>query len=91
MAESSQFQDPMEALQKMWSSMGFAMPGMVAPTLDVNEVEKRIADLKLVEGWLKMNLNMLQASIQGLEMQRATLSAMKAFNQSATAKSDDGG
>ena len=67
--------DPLEFLKGMWSSMGFAVPGMVTPTLDVNELDKRIADLKTVEGWLRMNLNMLQMSIQGLEMQRATLAA----------------
>ena len=64
--------------------MGFSLPGMVTPTLDVNELDKRIADLKAVEGWLKMNLNMLQMSIQGLEMQRVTLAAVRAISQSAT-------
>jgi hypothetical protein len=57
--------------------MGFAMPGMVTPTFDTGELDKRIADLKAVEGWLQMNLGMLQATIQGLEMQRSTLTAMQ--------------
>ena len=61
-----------------------AVPGMVTPTLDVGEIDKRITDLKTVEGWLRMNLNMLQMSIQGLEMQRATLAAMQAISQSAS-------
>lgn len=76
--------DPLEFLKGMWGSMGFAVPGMVTPTLDVNELDKRITDLKTVEGWLRMNLNMLQMSIQGLEMQRATLAAMQAISQSAS-------
>ena len=75
--------DPLEFIKGMWSSMGFAVPGMATPTLDVNELDKRISDLKTVEGWLRMNLNMLQMSIQGLEMQRATLAAMQAISQSA--------
>ena len=75
--------DPLEFLKSMWGSMGFAVPGMVTPTLDVNELDKRITELKTVEGWLRMNLNMLQMSIQGLEMQRATLAAMQAISQSA--------
>ena len=83
MADAAQSQDPLEFLKSMWSGMGFSLPGMVAPTLDVNELDKHITDLKAVEGWLKMNLNMLQMSIQGLEMQRATLSAMQAISQSA--------
>jgi hypothetical protein len=56
---------------------------MVAPTLDVDELDKRITDMRAVEGWLKMNLNMLQMSIQGLEMQRAALVAVKAMSQQA--------
>ena len=75
--------DPLEFLKGMWGSMGFAVPGMVTPTLDVNEIDKRIADLKTVEGWLRMNLNMLQMSIQGLDMQRAALAAVKAMSQQA--------
>lgn len=70
--------DPFEAVKALWSSMGFAMPGMVAPTFDTGELDKRIADLKAVEGWLQMNLGMLQTTIQGLEMQRSTLAAMHA-------------
>jgi len=63
--------------------MGFSLPGMVTPTLDVNELDKRIADLKAVENWLKMNLNMLQMTTQGLEMQRVALAAVQAMSQHA--------
>jgi hypothetical protein len=83
MSTETQGQDPLEFLKGMWGSMGFAVPGMVTPTLDINELDKRITDLKTVEGWLRMNLNMLQMSIQGLEMQRATLAAMQAMSRSA--------
>lgn len=70
--------DPFEAIKALWGSMGFAMPGMVAPTFDSGELDKRIADLKAVEGWLQMNLGMLQTTIQGLEIQRSTLATMRA-------------
>ena len=83
MADATQSQDPLELLKSMWGGMGFSLPGMVTPTLDVNELDKHITDLKTVEGWLKMNLNMLQMTIQGMEMQRATLSAFQAMSQSA--------
>lgn len=69
--------DPFDFLKGFWNSLGLPMAGMVTPTLDVSEVDKRIADLKLVENWLNMNLSMLRMSIQGLEMQRLTLSAMR--------------
>jgi hypothetical protein len=76
--------DPMEFLKSLWSTAGMPLPGLVTPTLDTNELEKRITDLKAVEGWLKTNLGMLQMTIQGLEMQRATLAAMQAMSQSAS-------
>ena len=83
MSSEQQNLDPLEFLKGMWGSMGFAVPGMVTPTMDVGEIDKHITDLTTVEGWLRMNLNMLQMSIQGLEMQRATLAAMQAISQSA--------
>ena len=75
--------DPMEFLKSLWGNTGMPLPGLVTPTLDTNELDKRVADLKAVEGWLKTNLGMLQMTIQGLEMQRATLSALQAISQSA--------
>ena len=69
--------DPLEFLKAFWGPMGLPMTGMVTPTVDVSELEKRIADLKSVENWLNMNLSLLRMSIQGLEMQKATLTAMQ--------------
>lgn len=69
--------DPFEFLKMLWGPMGLPLPGMVTPTLDVSEIDKRIAELKSVETWLTMNLNLLKMTIQGMEMQRATLSAMQ--------------
>ena len=76
--------DPMAFLRNLWGSAGVPLPGLVTPTLDIGELDKRITDMKAVEGWLKFNLNMLQMSIQGLEMQRATLAALQAISHSAT-------
>ncbi len=76
--------DPMEFLKSLWGNTGVPLPGLVTPTMDTNELEKRIADLRAVEGWLKTNIGMLQMTIQGLEMQRATLTAMQAISQSAS-------
>lgn len=78
--------DPMEFLKTLWGTTGMPLPGLVTPTLDTDELDKRITDLKAVEGWLKTNLGMLQMTIQGLEMQRATLAAMQAMNQSVSAE-----
>jgi hypothetical protein len=76
--------DPLEFMKGMWGNMGFSLPGMVAPTFDTDELEKRLKDLKAVEGWLRMNLSMLQMTIQGLEMQVSTLSAVRAMGQMAS-------
>lgn len=76
--------DPLAFVKNMWGSIGITLPGMMVPTLDPNELDKRIKDLRAVEGWLRMNLNMLSATINTLEVQRATLSALKSFRQAAT-------
>lgn len=83
MSKETPAADPLEFVRGMWNNMGFSLPGMVTPTLDVNELDKRIADLKAVENWLKMNLNMLQMTTQGLEMQRVALAAVQAMSQHA--------
>lgn len=83
MTKDQNAQDPLDFVRGMWNQMGFSLPGMVTPTLDVDELDKRITDMRAVEGWLKMNLNMLQMSIQGLEMQRAAIAAVKAMSQHA--------
>ena len=69
--------DPFEFIKAFWNPLGLPMGGLATPTLDASEVEKRIADLKLVENWLNMNLSMLRMSIQALEMQKMTLLAMQ--------------
>ena len=70
-------QDPFEMFRRLWGPLGVPLPGMAMPTLDPKEVEKRIAELRSVEAWLNMNLNMVKFSIQGLELQRAALQAMR--------------
>jgi hypothetical protein len=77
MPEDSPPQDPFEMFRRLWGPLGVPIPGMAVPTFDPQEVEKRIAELRSVEAWLTMNLNMLKFSIQALEMQRAALQAMK--------------
>ncbi|MGN6809074.1 MAG: PhaM family polyhydroxyalkanoate granule multifunctional regulatory protein [Trinickia sp.] len=62
-----------------------AMSDMMTPLTNVEELDKRITDLRAVEQWLKLNLNMLQSAIQGLEVQRATLSTLRAFGAFAQA------
>ena len=76
MAEGPESGDPMEFFRKMWNPMSFPLPGMFQPTLDVEEIGRKIAELQAVENWLKMNLTFLQMTIKTLEMQKGALSAM---------------
>lgn len=69
--------DSVEMVKRAWSS--FNLPAGMAPTLDPEELERRIKDLKTVEQWLSVNLGMLQTTIQALEAQRSAIVAMQAF------------
>ncbi len=72
-------------LQGLVKNAGAAMPGMnrwVAPTLDPDELDKNISELKTVQFWLEQNARMLATTIQALEVQRMTLSTLKSMNVS---------
>ena len=59
-----------------------AAPGWVAPTLDPEELDKRIQELKTVQFWLEQNTKAVGATIQALEVQRMTLNTLKGMNMS---------
>ena len=69
--------DPFEFLKNLWGSMGLPLAGVMSSALDQGEIERRIAELKSVESWLNLNLNVLRMTIQGLEMQKSGLAAMQ--------------
>lgn len=54
----------------------------VAPTFSVEEIEKRIHDLRAVEFWLDQNSKALAATIQALEVQKMTLATLENMNLS---------
>ena len=70
-------------MQKMWNPMGFPIPGMIAPTMNVEDLDKKIAELKAVETWLTMNTGFVQMTIKTLEMQRAGLESLQAAGKAA--------
>ena len=70
-------------LQNLVKGAGAALPGIgqwVAPTIDPDEIDKRIKELRTVQYWLEQNTRMLEATIQALEVQRMTLSTLKTMN-----------
>jgi hypothetical protein len=68
------------------ASLPHTPPGMpdftqwIAPTLKPEELDKRIQELKTVQFWLDQNAKMLAATIQALEVQKMTLSALNSMN-----------
>jgi len=70
--------DWLEFMQKMWNPMSYPIPGMAMPTVNVEEIEKKIAELRTVETWLTMNVGFVQMTIKTLEMQKAALEAIAA-------------
>ncbi len=52
----------------------------IAPTLNLEELEKRIDELKTVHFWLEQNAKALGATVQALEVQKMTLATLKGMN-----------
>lgn len=75
-----------EFLQNIAKGAGNSLPQMpnlgnwVAPTLNVEELDKRIEELKNVQFWLEQNSRALAATIQALEVQKMTLATLKGMN-----------
>ncbi len=76
--------DTLDFVKNLWGSMG-VVPGIAAPTLSVEELDKKINDLKAVEAWLNLNSSMVRGSIQALEVQRNTIATLKSMGKSMAA------
>ena len=72
--------DFLQSLGKAMPAQGAPAQGWVAPTLSVEDLDKRIQELKAVQYWLEQNARMLTATIQALEVQKMTLSTLKTMN-----------
>jgi hypothetical protein len=72
----------MEMLTSLWSQLpgSSQVPGFLVPTVDLDELDKRLADLRAAESWVEVNLNMLRATIRGLEVQRHTIAALHSLS-----------
>lgn len=73
----------LEMMRQTFATMsganGLAQGMSLQPTLDPAELEKKINELKSVESWLKLNLSMLSSTIQGMEVQLATITTLRQF------------
>jgi hypothetical protein len=68
--------DWLEFMQKMWNPMSMPMPGVGMPTVNPEELARKIAELKAVETWLTLQVGLLQMTIKTLEMQKAALESL---------------
>jgi hypothetical protein len=81
-----QFIPGFDFLQNLAKGASASMPQMpnlsswIAPTLNVEELDKRIGELKAVQFWLEQNGTALAATIQALEVQKMTLATLKGMN-----------
>ena len=74
--------DTLDFVKNLWGSMsvpGMNIPGVTAPSMSVEDLDKKIADLKAVEAWLNVNGTMLRGTIQALEIQRGTIATLKSM------------
>ncbi len=74
--------NPFEFLTTPWaglaSGQGLPPGGSFNPT-DLQDLDRRIQELKAVEQWLSLNLNLLKTTIQTMEVQRGTIAAIQSF------------
>ena len=66
-------QDVFDMWQKMVNPGAYPLQSLMFPVLDSKEIQKKIAELEIVEHWLNANLNMLQLTIQSLQYQLAMI------------------
>jgi len=58
-------------------AMPFPNPAALFAALDPAEVDRKITELRIIENWLTMSLSMMQMSIKTMELQKASLEAMR--------------
>ena len=61
--------------------MPFPNPAAMFAALDPAEIDRKIGELKIIENWLVMSVNMMQMSIKTMELQKASLEAMRGTAQ----------
>ncbi|HEV8519371.1 MAG TPA: PhaM family polyhydroxyalkanoate granule multifunctional regulatory protein, partial [Burkholderiales bacterium] len=64
MAEQDIPKDWFDFMQKMWNPISYPLPGMITPTVNIEEIDKKIGELKSVETWLTMNTGFVQMTIK---------------------------
>jgi hypothetical protein len=78
----------MEMMRNAWSGLtgpgGLAQSLPMSPPMNLDDLERRIGELRSIESWLRMNLSMLSSTIQGMEVQRSTIATLRSFVSSVS-------
>ncbi|MEO8628783.1 MAG: PhaM family polyhydroxyalkanoate granule multifunctional regulatory protein [Betaproteobacteria bacterium] len=76
--------DLFDFFQKMWNPTSFPMPGIFTPSMSVEDIDKKLNELRSVESWLKVNLSFLQMTIKTLDMQKSALDTLQQSTKSSS-------
>ena len=84
-------QDVFDMWQKMVNPGAYPLQSLMFPVLDPKEIQKKIAELEIVEHWLNANLNMLKLTIQSLQYQLAMIKGGEKAHEVLAGKDKPGG
>ena len=65
------------AAAAMPGAMPFPDPAAMFAALDPVEIDRKIAEMKIIENWLTMSVSMIQMSVKTMELQKASVEAMR--------------
>jgi hypothetical protein len=82
--------DWFEFMQKMWNPASFPLPGMITPTVNIDEIDKKISELTAVENWLAMSAGFVQMTIKTLQLQKSALESLRAAGEAAARATQPG-
>ena len=68
---------PPAGMAGMPGGLPFPHPAAMFAAIDPKEVQRKIEELRVIEGWLQMSLNLMQMSIKTMELQKASLEALR--------------
>lgn len=69
----------LEMMNQAWQGLAKGSQVNATPSMSIDDLDKKIRELQTVHNWLQLNSTMLANTIQGLEIQRSTLTMMKSF------------
>ena len=82
-------QEMFDLWQKMVNPGAYPLQSLMFPVLDPKELDKKIAELEVVEHWLKANVNMVALTIKSLQFQRDMIKGGEKMMKEAESPSDE--